>query len=426
MKVVKRVSSSRARRLALCVLLSLVAISTVSCSESGDTDATVSPLADRFGSVVERGEYLARAGDCVACHTQAGEPEFSGGKAIPTPFGNIYSSNLTSDDATGLGQWNADDFWQALHHGKSRDGRSLYPAFPYPSYSHMTRDDSDALFAYLQGVPAVKQQPPAHELVFPYNTQLALNVWRLLFFRPDVFVADPARSESWNRGAYLVTGPGHCSACHTPRGRFGNSQSQHELAGAHIDGLDWDALSLRQGSLPKEDKDALVELLKRGENERDVLSGPMAEVVLHSLQYLDREDLGAMVEYLSSLPAAQAPLSPQLSVSASYAEELYQSGAQVYGEHCVDCHGEDGHGEPYRYPALAGNTGVTAGSPNNAIRSLMGGGFGASTTERPRPYGMPPFAHQLDDQQAAAVLTYIRRSWGNQASAVSPEALRKN
>ena len=290
----------------------------------------------------------------------------------------------------------------------------------------MTRDDSDALFAYLQSVPAVDRQPPAHELGFPYDTQLALNAWRLLFFRPEVFEADPAQSERWNRGAYLVTGPGHCSACHTPRGRFGNSQSDHDLAGAHIEGLDWDALSLRRGSLPQEDRDAQVELLKRGDNERDVLSGPMAEVVLHSLQYLDRDDLGAMVDYLSSLPAAETPVSPQFSVNASYAEELYQSGEQIYGEHCADCHGDTGLGVPYRYPALAGNDGVTAASPTNAIRSLMDGGFGASTEERPRPYGMPPFAHQLDDQQAAAVLTYIRRSWGNQACAVSPETLRRN
>lgn len=413
---------NRAKQWTACLLLSVLLLA--GCSEQDDAQNIVSPLPDRFADPIERGRYLARAGDCVACHTRVGEPEFSGGKAIPTPFGKIYSSNLTSDRLTGLGQWTADEFWQALHHGKSRDGRSLYPAFPYPSYSHMTRDDSDALFAYLQTVPAVEQAPPEHELGFPYNTQLALNVWRWLFFKPEVFVADAEQSESWNRGAYLVQGPGHCSACHTPRGRLGNSQSRFELAGAHIDGLQWDALPLTQGSLPQGDRQSLVELLKRGANERDVLSGPMAEVALHSLQYLDRSDLESMVDYLLSLPATETPASSQIRVSAENALQLFNAGKQVYADHCADCHGSNGEGEPYRYPALAGNRGVVATSPNNAIRALMSGGFGASTEERPRPYGMPPFAHQLDDQQAAAVLTYIRGSWGNAASAVSPDALR--
>ena len=425
MSRVIRATANRARRLSVYVLLSAVAALSA-CSQQDDAESIVSPLAEKFSDPLERGEYLARAGDCVACHTRVGEPEFSGGLAIPTPFGKIYSSNLTSSEQAGLGLWTADEFWQALHHGKSRDGRSLYPAFPYPSYSHITRDDSDALFAYLQTIPAVEQLPPEHELEFPYNTQLALNAWRLLFFRPEVFVADAEQSESWNRGAYLVQGPGHCAACHTPRGRLGNTQSRYELAGAHIDGLKWDALPLTRGNLPQGDRDALVELLKRGGNERDVLSGPMAEVVLRSLQYLDREDLASMVDYLLSLPEVEAPASSQLRVNDEDGFQLYQAGKQVYAEYCADCHGEDGQGQPYRYPALAGNRGVMAASPNNAIRSLLSGGFGASTQERPRPYGMPPFAHQLDDQQAAAVLTYIRKSWGNEASAVAPETLRQN
>lgn len=414
----------RARRLGATATLLLLAM-LAGCSPDEDSQNIPSPVPDKFASTVERGEYLARAGDCVACHTKVGEAEFSGGKAIPTPFGKIYSSNLTSDKASGLGQWTADDFWQALHHGKSRDGRSLYPAFPYPSYSHMTRDDSDALFAYLQTVPPVEQTPPEHALDFPYNTQLALNAWRWLFFSPEVFVADTEQSDSWNRGAYLVQGPGHCAACHTPRGRFGNSQSRYELAGAHIDGLEWDALPLTRGSLPQGDEQALVELLKSGVNEHDVLSGPMAEVVLHSLQYMDTEDLEAMVEYLVSLPESQTPSRSQFSVDQAQSLALFEQGSDVYADSCADCHGEDGMGQAYRYPALAGNRGVIAESPNNAIQSLLSGGFGASTQDRPRPYGMPPFAHQLDDQQAAAVLTYIRQSWGNQAPAVSPQTLKQ-
>ncbi|WP_205737891.1 cytochrome c [Granulosicoccus antarcticus] len=396
------------------------------CSEDTQPQASLSPLASHFDNVVERGQYLAQAGDCTACHTQMGEPEFSGGKAIPTPFGKIYTSNLTSDKLTGLGEWNADEFWQAMHHGKSRDGRSLYPAFPYPSYSLVTRDDSDALFAYLQTVPAVEQLPPENELRFPYNTQLALNTWRALFFRPEAFSPNEQQTESWNRGAYLVQGLGHCAACHTPRGALGNSKTDIDLSGAHIEELGWDAVSLTRGVLSEKDKQGLVELLQTGVNERDVLSGPMAEVVLHSLQYLKSDDLGAMADYLSSLPEKATEKVRQLRVSESYTQELREAGQSIYVEQCADCHGKDGQGEPYRYPALAGNRGVTAASPNNAIRLLEAGGFGASTQGRPRPYGMPSFAHQLSDDESAAVLSYIRGAWGNSASAVSPEALRQH
>lgn len=407
------------------VLLTLLATLGLSAcgGDSPNAEAVTSPLAGRFTDPVERGRYLARAGNCIACHTRSGEVPFSGGKAIPTPFGTVYSSNLTSDVQTGLGAWTADDFWQALHHGKSRDGRDLYPAFPYTSYTYMTRDDSDALFQYLQTLPAVSKDRPEHRIGFPYNTALAMKVWRWLYFEPSVYEIDEQQSDSWNRGAYLVQGLGHCSACHTPRGRLGNSESKFELAGAHIEGLGWDALPLTQGNLPQGDRAQLVELLQNGINERDVLSGPMAEVVFHSLQYLESSDLSDMVTYLLSLPTAEAPAAPQIRVSDSHALLMREQGQLLYQDHCLDCHGEQGEGVAYRYPALAGNRAVLSDSPNNVIQSLLGGGFGASTEGRPRPFGMPPYAHQMDATQLAAVLTYVRQSWGNGASAVSPERI---
>ncbi len=414
------------RQLTAAMVTLLVSLLLSGCGQEQQPEATISPLAAQSQNPVERGQYLARAGDCTACHTPVGEPEFSGGKAVPTPFGKIYSSNLTSDKRTGLGAWTADDFWQAMHHGKSRDGRSLYPAFPYTSYSLMTRDDTDALFAYLKTIPAVEQAPPEHGLSFPYDTQLALNIWRALFFRPETFKQDDKQTESWNRGAYLVQGLGHCAACHTPRGALGNTKSDLNLSGAYVEGLGWEALSLSRGILAHSEKEELMDLLQSGVNQRDVMSGPMAEVVLHSLQFLDREDLGAMTDYLSTLPEMSNSISRQSGASESYTQDLRADGELIYTEHCADCHGSDGQGEPYVYPALAGNRGVTAASPTNAIRMLISGGFGASTEQRPRPHGMPSFAHQFSDNESAAVLSYIRGAWGNSASAVSPEAIRQN
>lgn len=403
------------------LLFTILCLSTPASYSAEPPSTSTSPIALSTFNVLERGRYLARAGNCVACHTQQGAAEYSGGKAIDTPFGTVYSSNLTSDKASGLGSWSADDFWQALHHGKSRDGRNLYPAFPYPSYTLIIRDDSDAIFAYLQTIPAVSARPPAHELRFPFNTQFALSAWRQLFFKPGAFEVNAEQSDSWNQGAYLVKGLGHCGACHTPRGAFGNTLPDQELAGSYVDHLGWDALSLATGPLDSHENHELVTLLKSGVNERDQLSGPMADIAFHSLQHLNTEHLADMVEYMSSLPTTPTQLRSSVHTSEAAAKQLRKEGEEIYGEQCSDCHGENGQGEPFRYPALAANRGVTAESPNNAIRILKQGGFGASTARRPRPYGMPAYAHQLSAEEAAAVLSYIRAAWGNDASAVSPQ-----
>ncbi len=376
---------------------------------------------------IEKGEYLARAGNCIACHTVPGNPEYSGGRRIATPFGNVYSSNLTPDNETGIGQWSDADFWRAMRHGISRDGRRLYPAFPYSNYSRVKREDSDALFAYLKSLPAVRQPQPEPQLRFPYNTGLALRLWRALFFKPGRFEADPQRSTAWNRGAYLVEGLGHCNACHTARGFLGNSLASAEYAGGPVPMLGWDALPLTN-SQPMSDKRAseMARLLKHGVSERNVTSGPMAEVVFHSLQHLADDDIAAMVTYIRSLPPGQTPASEQgLQVGEQRKALLMKQGAPLYSEHCADCHGEKGEGHPFQYPALADNQSVVADSANNIIRSLMYGGFGPSTKGNPRPYGMPPYAQQMSAEDMAAVLTYIRNAWGNEAAAVSPLQIRR-
>lgn len=408
----------------LCTIIALVAVLLSACGQEAMQNSK-SPLTALTDNPVERGSYLSKAGNCMACHTPMGAAEFSGGRAIPTPFGEVYSSNLTPDTTTGLGDWTSDDFWQALHHGKSRDGRSLYPAFPYPSYSLVSREDSDALFAYLQTLAPVTQAPPPHQLHFPYNTQFALDIWRALYFDPAEYRTDPQQSDAWNRGAYLVQGLAHCGACHTPRGALGNSDNSQPLSGDTIAGLGWHAPALTQGPLSSTEQDALVELLKTGINQHDVLSGPMAEVTAHSLQYMELDDLAAMSEYMASLqqtPKKQP--SPSIATDKSN-DAQYLAGEALYGKHCEECHGPSGEGVERRHPALVGNRAVLANPPANAIKVLLYGGFGASTEGRPRPYGMPAYSQQLSDQEIADVLSYIRAAWGNTATAISPSSIRK-
>jgi mono/diheme cytochrome c family protein len=377
--------------------------------------------------LISQGRYLARAGDCIACHTVPGQTPFAGGRSIATPFGDVFSSNLTPDDVTGIGEWSAADFWRALHYGKSRDGHRLYPAFPYPNFTRVTRADSDAIFAYLKSLPPVSSPPRAATVSFPYNTQLAMRVWRALYFRPGELVPDPQRPAEWNRGAYLVEGLGHCNACHSARTLLGGTHSAAGYSGGSIPELGWDAPPLGAGETPT-DRDAveLVTLLKTGTSRRDVVTGPMAEVVFHSLQHLDDADLAAIVTYLRTLPIAGtqlARLGPR--VGDEQREALRDVGAGIYRRHCGDCHGADGLGKPYVYPALAGNRLVTATSANNALKTVLFGGFAPSTTTNPRPYGMPPYAQRLSSTEVAAVLTYVRSSWGNDAPAVSPAAVRE-
>ncbi len=387
-------------------------------------EATVRPDA---AAQIAAGRYLVRIGDCAGCHALPGTTALAGGRAIPTPFGAVYSTNLTPDPKTGLGDWNADDFWRALHEGKSKEGRLLYPAFPYTSFTRITRGDSDAMFAYLRSLPAVERARTPPDLRFPYDTQLALTVWRMLYFRPAPFAADARRSAAWNRGAYLVEGLGHCGECHTPRNRLGGLERADAFAGTRIPSLGWDAPPLGpQGNGGPDAHAALGKLLRGGVSATDAVAGPMAEVVYGSLQYLTDADTNAIVTFLDSLPAPAPPSGKGTAWLAQTEWRNYRkAGARLYAQHCADCHGDDGRGKPYAYPALDGNPAVTAAKPDDAIQSVLFGGFPPSTPANPRPYGMPPFAQQLGDREIAEVLTYIRSAWGNRASAVAADDVRR-
>jgi mono/diheme cytochrome c family protein len=401
----------------LLVLLALAAAAVWALNrrdESPLTQASWQPTAEQ----IQRGAYLAKAGNCAACHTARGGAPFAGGSGIATPFGTVYTSNLTPD-RSGLGDWTPAEFWRALHNGRSRDGHLLYPAFPYPSYTQVTRDDSDALFAYLRSLPAVAQPNRPHALRFPYDSQAALAVWRALYFKPGSYVPDAKQDAEWNRGAYLVRGLGHCIACHGARNRLGATSESVELSGGLIPMQNWYAPSLGDpgeagvAHWPKQD---VVDLLRTGINAQGAsVMGPMAEVVFRSTQHLNPADLQAMATFLQRLPQARTA-APE---PGPRDRRLIERGGELYKQHCASCHGDGGEGAAGAYPPLKGNRAVTMDPPANLVRVVINGAFAPATAGNPRPYGMPPYVHVLEDHDIAAVLSFIRNAWGNQAGTVS-------
>ncbi len=373
------------------------------------------PAFEASAAQVARGAYLALAGNCVACHTVRGGQPYAGGRAVDTPFGSVYGPNLTPDVKTGIGAWSAAEFWRALHNGRSRDGRLLYPAFPYPSFTQITRDDSDALYAYLRSLAPVEQPNRPNTLRFPYGLQASLAVWRALFFVPGVYEPDERRSAPWNRGAYLVRGPGHCVACHSTRNALGASIDELELSGGLIPMQGWYAPALAPDRQAPRAQADLVELLQTGVSPTGSVMGPMAEVVARSTQHLARADVQAIAEYLQSLP----PMAVRAKSVEPAAAAVLGTGAALYREHCASCHGVAGQGAPGAYAPLAGNHDVTLPQTANLTRIVERGGFPPSTAGNPRPYGMPPFGQTLSDQDIADVLSFIRQSWGNAAAPVS-------
>jgi len=377
------------------------------------TNATTTYLA--------RGEYLARAGDCVACHTTPSGREFAGGRAMATPFGNLYVPNITPDDETGIGKWSADDFYRTMHEGLSRDGALLYPAMPFASYTKVTREDSDAIYAYLMSVPPVRQQNRPHELRFPFNKRDLLIGWRALYFKEGEYVPDAAQSAQWNRGAYLVQGLGHCAMCHTAINALGGSSESKAFEGGMIPNQNWYAPSLtsnREAGLGDWSLRDIGDLLQVGVSHRGTVYGPMAEVVYNSLQYLSDADTEAMAVYLKALPQRDSE-PPPTSQARLVSPDVMESGRRSYEKWCAVCHASEGKGYPPSYPPLADNQSITMASPVNSIRMVLNGGYPPGTRKNPRPHGMPPFAHILDDAEVAAVVTYIRVAWQNSGTPVT-------
>ncbi len=378
-------------------------------------------------ATLAHGEYLARLGNCVTCHTTRGGTPYAGGRAFRSDYGTLYSTNLTPDATTGLGDWSLAEFRHAMREGASREGL-LYPAFPFDHFKRLTDEDLAALFAFLRQLPAVDAPRTPNALDFPASSRRLLLAWRMLFHRPHPFTPEPSQSEAWNRGRYLVDGLGHCAMCHSGRGAMASLPADRYLAGGRILGQNWYAPPLDTNSLARWSVDDLAGYLRHGVSKHGAAYGPMAEVIYVSLRHLREDDAVAMATYLKTVPAAPAPVMSaterDLRQRHAAGRVVGTAGRRLYAEHCESCHGDDGRGRGLDYPPLAGNPHVVADDPVNSIRLVLAGGIPPTTPGNPRPHSMPPFSQVLDDAQIADVLNHVRSSWGNEATAIAPGEVR--
>jgi mono/diheme cytochrome c family protein len=372
---------------------------------------------------IERGRYLAVLGDCAGCHTAPGGQPFAGGLALQTPFGTIVAPNITPDPDTGIGNWTDEEFLAALHEGRGRNGTRLYPAMPYPAYTRMTDADVLAMRAYFATVAPVQNMVIANQLPFPLNIRLAMLFWNGLNFTPGRYQANPKKSAEWNRGAYIVEGPGHCGTCHTPKTLLGGDKTGTPLAGATLQG--WFAPNITTNShrgIGGWSKDDLAQYLKTGTNNWTLASGPMAEAVSHSTSQMTDEDIAAIATYLKDSGAGDSTPKP-VAVAAN--DNAMRAGAAIYKDSCAVCHRDSGEGERHLFPRLAGSALVQSDDPTTLAHVVLQGTRAVATSTRPTAPAMPAFDWRLDDAQVASVLTYIRNSWGNAASSVSASTIAR-
>jgi mono/diheme cytochrome c family protein len=405
-----------------CGLLLLFAVSTSRAGESG-------------GSPESQGEYLARAGDCVACHSVPGGKAFAGGLKMGSPLGAIYSTNITPDPETGIGTYSLEDFDRAVRKGIAKDGHRLYPAMPYPSYAKLTDADIAALYGFfMKQVPPVHQQNSQNEIPPLLSFRWPLAIWNLVFTTSGSYVAKGDRDADWNRGAYLVQGLGHCGACHTPRGfawqeKALDDSSSSYLSGALLDA--WYAPDLRgdvRTGLGTWSKDDLADFLKHGHNRGGTAFGSMVDVVNNSTPYLSDGDINAIAVYLKSFPAtyAQQPVAyDDATTAALRSGRASQPGATIYAGACASCHSFDAKGFGPYTPALAGNPIVLDNDPSSLVNLVLNGSTPLVVKGTPDPYRMPQFRLQYSDQEIADVVTFIRNGWGNQAPTVTAAEVTK-
>ncbi|WP_347559027.1 cytochrome c [Robbsia sp. KACC 23696] len=387
--------------------------------------------------LIKQGAYLARAGDCIACHTAKGGKPFAGGLPMATPIGTIYSSNITPDKTHGIGDYTLEDFDKAVRHGVAKNGDTLYPAMPYPSYAKVKPSDIKALYAYfMNGVQPVAQANKATDIAWPMSMRWPLSIWRSLY-APAVVSDDSMTgdADAVTRGRYLVEGLAHCSACHTPRKVTMEESALSDdgstfLSGAVIDG--YLAKNLRgdvNDGLGKWSEADIVAFLKGGRNSHSAAFGGMAEVVENSTQYMTDADLTAIAQYLKTLKPVRADQAPLAYNDAT--EQMFHSGkassngAIQFLNNCAACHRTTGLGWKETFPALALSSTVNTQDPTSLIHIVLGGAEMPWTTSAPTHYAMPAFAQRLNDQDIADLLTFVRSGWGNNAPPVTPDMVAK-
>ena len=390
-------------------------------------------------ALLQRGQYLATAGDCTACHTAPGGKPYAGGLPMPTPIGNIISTNITPSTGAGIGHYSEAQFSDALRKGIRADGKRLYPAMPYTSYAQVTDDDVHALYTYfMHGVAPVDSTPAPTRLPFPFNIRLSMAAWNLLFLDSQPFTADSGRSAAWNRGAYLVRGLAHCSACHTPRNLLMAEQSSRELAGGAVG--PWQAPNItadvNSGIGGWSERDLVAYLQLGHVRGKAQAGGPMAEAVDHSLQYLQRDDLQAIAIYLKTVPAEHDPADSRAidSWGAAFNGMADQrgtvlpidadqwSGAQLYDAHCATCHQAGGEGSfDGGLPPLFHNIGTGRAHADNLVLVML---EGIRWQTGDSGVHMPAFADSLSDRQLATLANYLTQHYGNPSARVSAAQVR--
>jgi mono/diheme cytochrome c family protein len=366
-------------------------------------------------NMVEKGRYLTTLGDCAACHTMPGKPLFSGGVILDTPFGKLAGANITPDPVNGIGRWSFDDFQNAMSKGHGLDGKRLYGAMPFTAYTKVTREDNQAIWAYLKTVDASDNQVETNQLPFPFSVRTSLIGWNLINFKEGEFKANPQKSEQWNRGAYLVEGLGHCGTCHTPKNLIGGDKNDQFLTGANLQ--NWVApniTSTGHDGLHAWNEDDIVKYLKTGANRFDIASGPMAEEVEHSSQHWTDQDLMAVAVYLKDGAKPAEAAKPIAATDASMV-----AGKAIYADRCSACHTPNGDGVVNLFPKLAMSPLINSNDPSSLIRVVLSGSRAGATDAAPTAPAMPAFGWNLSDENVADVLTYVRNTWGNAAPAVS-------
>ncbi|HEY6515753.1 MAG TPA: cytochrome c [Steroidobacteraceae bacterium] len=406
----------RGRKLRLAMVL--LATTFAACTHArSDSHATL-PSFD----LIQRGRYLVTLGDCTACHadpTRSDSP-FGGGRPVATPFGKIFAPNITPDRETGIGNWTAQQFDDAVRRGRRRDGKRLYPAMPFPYYARMSAADVGAIFAFLNTVAPMHHAVAADRLPFPFSIRANMIFWDWLYYRRGEWRPSPGRSAAWNRGSYIVLGAGHCGACHTPKTFLGGDEHSRDLQGYALDG--WFAPDLtddRAHGLAAWTTADIVGYLETGHNRFEAASGPMAEEVKDSSSGMSEQDLTAIATYLKGQESV-----PQRFTALSPDNPMMVAGAAIYRDTCSACHKIDGSGVPYLIPNLAGSAAVASRDPTTMLRVILHGAASVATRDEPTGPQMPSYAWQLDDVQVAAVATYVRNSWGHAAAAVSESAAR--
>ncbi len=399
-------------------------------AEAGQPAAAPVPM----GGQLERGEYVARLGDCVACHTAPGAGPMAGGLELKTPFGTLYSTNITPDQRTGIGSYSFEQFDRAVRKGVAADGRNLYSAMPYPSYVKISDEDMRALYAYqMRGLAPVERVNQPSRMTWPFSMRWGLALWNWAFLNETPFRPDAAKDAVWNRGAYLVQGLGHCGACHTPRGiAFQEKALSQDAAGGRLylagETVEhWRAPSLRSlWTVPD-----TVRMLKTGQNRFGSVSGNMVDVIHNSTQHFNDADLTAVATYLKSLPPGpdDLPMPPAPSLqpdvpAAAPAKLFTTAGGLGYLQFCADCHRQDAGGVKDVFPPLGRNASVALANPATLLHIMLTGWKTAATATYPRVYTMPPFS-RLADQEIADILTFVRESWGNRAAPITAAEVRK-